>query len=61
MRRITKRSKPDFWTFWVSPESLWQGAGTLAYAFHFQPSEIDGSELEDFFAWVVQATRDDLP
>jgi hypothetical protein len=28
---------------------------TLAYVFHFQPSEIGALEVEDFARWIEQA------
>ncbi|TXF11995.1 GpE family phage tail protein [Pelomicrobium methylotrophicum] len=36
---------------------MWAAAGLLARWFRFQPSEIDGLEVDDLLAWVKEASR----
>ncbi|MDW8337399.1 MAG: hypothetical protein RMK34_10600 [Tepidimonas sp.] len=38
-------------------DDLWAGAALLARWFRFQPSEIDGLEVEDFVRWLQEARR----
>lgn len=42
---------------WILPADLWKGAGLLARWFRFQPSEIDGLEVDEFLRWCRVAAE----
>lgn len=38
-------------------QTLWQAQGLLAKWFHFQPSEIEALDWQDFNRWCEEAVR----
>jgi len=46
-----------FASCWIDPAEVWKGAGLLARWFRFQPSEIEGLEVDDFLQWCRLAAE----